>query len=120
MTTEAEHVAALREATERQQFESFMRRHTAQLLDFAKRYVGALIPEHREAFLAFALEQAWEKRGELKARNNEDAEPAVRVLGWWEDHCLRPAALSRPTWTLRAWDGQRETVTGRQLGRRSR
>jgi hypothetical protein len=120
--TEAIHIAKLREAAEREQFEAFMARNKARLLDFAKRYISELVPEHREQFLAVALEQAWEKRGELKARNNQDAEPTVRILGWWEDYCLRPAALSRATWTLRTgWNGsERQTVTGRQLGRRSR
>lgn len=117
---EATHVAALRESAERQQFEAFMRRHVAQLQDFAKRYIGALIPEDREQFLAFALEQAWQKRTELKPKKTEYAEDHVDVLRWWEDHCLRPAALSRETWTLRTgWNGsERQVVSGRQLGRR--
>lgn len=105
---------------EREQFEAFMRRHIAQLQDFAKRYTGRLVPEQREQFLEFALNRAWEQRGELKARSNENAEPTVRILGWWEDQCLRPAALSRATWTLRTWDGQRETVPSYRLGKRSR
>ena len=104
-----------KESVEREQFEAFMQRHVAQLNDFAKRYTGRLIPEHREAFLSFALDQAWEQRDELFQRD----EDSVQLLRWWDDYCLRPAATSRESWTLRTgWNGsERTTVTGRQLGR---
>jgi hypothetical protein len=102
----------MNQTQERAVFEMFMERRMAQLQDAAKRYTGRLIPEHRDAFLTFALNQAWERRAELKP-GTEDA----GVLQWWEECCLRPAALSRATWTLRTWDRQLETVRGRHLHR---
>ena len=115
--TEAVHVAALREAAERKQFDAFMERNVARLQTFAQPYIGRLVPEQREVFLKVALERAWEKRGELKPRKTAFAEEHVDILHWWEDSCLKPAALSRQQWTLRKWNGERETVRGTRLGR---
>ncbi|HEX7041415.1 MAG TPA: hypothetical protein VF202_14960 [Trueperaceae bacterium] len=115
--TEAVHVAKLREQAERQQFEAFMKRHTAKLLDFAKPYIGRLIPEQREEFLTVALERAWESRHELKPKKTAFGTEQVELLRWWEDYCLKPAARSRKVWTLRTWDRQREFVKGTKLGR---
>lgn len=94
-----------------------MARHVAQLGTRTVHYAGRLIPEQKEAFLAFALNQAWEQREHLKPRKSAYAETSVDTLYWWEEFCLRPAAYSRTEWTLRTWDGQRETVTSRQLGK---
>lgn len=108
------------ELEERTQFDAFMARNVARLQDAAKRYVGRLVPEQNEQFLAFALAKAWETREHLKPRKSSYAEVHVDILYWWNEFCLRPAALSRTEWTLRTWDGGRETVSGRRLGGRSR
>lgn len=115
--TEATHVAKLREDAERQQFDAFMERNVARLTTHAQPYIGALVPSQREYFLRFALVKAWEHRGELKAKKTAFAEENIDILSWWEEHCLKPAARSRTTWTLRTWDRQTETVRGRDLGR---
>lgn len=115
--TEAAHVAALREAAERKQFEEFMARNIARLQTFAQPYIGRLVPEQREMFLKVALECAWSYRAELKPRKTAFAEEHIDILHWWEERCLKPAAHSRASWTLRTWDGQRETVRGNRLGR---
>lgn len=99
----------------RQEFEAFMARHTAQLADVSKRYIGRMSPEDKNSFLSYALERAWAQYDELMAFNQET--DSVQLLRWWEDSCLKSAALSRPSWTLRTWDRQRETVPGRRLGR---
>lgn len=115
--TEAQHVANLREQAERKQFEAFMARNIARLQTFAQPYIGRLEPSDLHQFLAFALERAWETRAELKPRRTAFAEEHVDILHWWEDNCLKPAAQSRREWVLRTWDGQRERVKGRDLGR---
>lgn len=104
------------EAEERAQFDTFMERNVARLLDFAQPYIGRLVPEQREEFLQVALERAWDKRAELKPKKTAFAEEHIDILRWWGD-CLRPAALSRTEWTLRTWDGRREKVKGSRLGR---
>jgi hypothetical protein len=115
--TEAAHVAALREAAERKQFEAFMERNVARLQTFAQPYIGRLVPEQRHEFLKLALELAWTHRSELRAKKTAFAEEHIDILHWWEERCLKPAAHSQKTWTLRTWDGQRETVRGNRLGR---
>lgn len=103
--------------TTQEQFDQFMRRHSASLLDFAKPYIGRLGPVQREEFLEVALTQAWEKRAELKVKKTGYAESTVNVLRWWEDFCLKPAALSKKEWRLRTWDRQIEIVPGNRLGK---
>jgi hypothetical protein len=103
---------------EQAQFELFMESRTAQLLDFAKPYIGRLVTSQRDAFLETALNKAWENRAALKPHRNKYGSTTVDVLRWWEDRCLRPTALSRQTWDLRTYDRQIETVSGRQLGKR--
>lgn len=103
---------------ERAQFELFMERHVAQLLHHAKPYIGRLVPEEREEFLRFALEQAWEKRAALKPRKTPYGSTRVDLLRWWDDQCLRPAALSKKEWRLRTFDRQIEIVPGKKLGKR--
>jgi hypothetical protein len=107
------------EDVEKKVFEEFMTRHAAQLLSHAKPYIDRLVPEQREEFLAFALNQAWEKREQLKPRKNQYGAVTLGILRWWEDNCLRPAALSRKTWTLRTFDRRREFVPGHKLGKRN-
>jgi hypothetical protein len=115
--TEAAHVAALREAAERKQFEAFMERNVARLQTFAQPYIGRLVPSQRHEFLKLALELAWTHRAELKAKKTAFAEEHIDILHWWERYCLQPTARSKPCWTLRKWNGELETVKGTQLGR---
>jgi len=105
------------EADERKQFEEFMERNVARLQTFAQPYIGRLVPSQRELFLQVALECAWEHRAELKPRKTPFAEEHIDILHWWEERCLKPAAHSRASWTLRKWNGERETVRGTRLGR---
>lgn len=102
---------------EREQFDEFMVRNQARLLDFAKPYIGSLVLDQREEFLKFALERAWETRAQLKPRKSAFAEANIDILRWWEDNCLIPAARSRDQWLLRTWDRRTEIVSGRRLGR---
>lgn len=88
-------------------FEIFMTRNVAQLMGFAKPYVGSLTAASVEPFLERALKIA-EQRFEPKKMR------AGSMLIWW-DECLRAVAMTRSSWKVRTFDGWR-WITGWQLG----
>lgn len=89
-------------------FEIFMTRNVAQLMGFARPYVGALTAVSVEPFLERALKLASERFDPKKMRNGT-------MLIWW-DECLRDVAMTRSSWKVRTFDGWR-WVKGWELGR---
>lgn len=89
-------------------FEIFMVSNVAQLMGFAKPYVGALTAQSVEPFLNEALALASQRFEPKKMRE-------ASILTWW-DECLRQVAQSRASWKVRTFDGWR-WVSGWELGR---
>ena len=89
-------------------FEFFMRDNVAQLMGFAKPYVGALTYVSVEPFLERALKLAEQRFDPKKMRESS-------MLTWW-DECLRDVAMTRTSWKVRTFDGWR-WVSGFELGR---
>lgn len=93
---------------ERAQFDEMMLRACAKLTDFARPYVGKLVPRERDEFWQRAMHEAWLRRAKFHPESHS-------ILEWW-DGCLKATALARETWTVIALDGGRETVKGKHLG----
>lgn len=89
-------------------FERFMNDNVAQLMGFAKPYVGSLTATSVEPFLGRALRIAEERFKPKLMRNGS-------MLTWW-DECLREVAMSRTSWKVRTFDGWK-WVSGWELGR---
>lgn len=89
-------------------FEIFMVSNVAQLMGFAKPYVGSLTAQSVEPFLLQAL-------GIAEAQFDPKKMRAGSMLTWW-DECLRAVALSQRSWKVRTFDGWR-WVPGWELGR---
>jgi DNA-directed RNA polymerase specialized sigma24 family protein len=87
-----------------------MAKHTAQLMDFAKPYIGRLSSADRDAFISESLMYAWQTREQYKP----DKENAG-LLKWWNG-CLRFAAGTRLNWRCSTFDGQFHMVPGKKLG----
>lgn len=94
--------------SERAEFERIMQTHVAQLMGFAKPYVGRLSASDRELLLTAALNCAWERRGQFKPEQES-------ILQWW-DGCLRFAATRRPRWPL-IYSHRTIWVSGVELGK---
>lgn len=92
---------------------AFMRdlaRHTAQLMDFSKPYIGRLSGTDRDYFLSKALEAAWTRREEfVPTKENEG------LLRWW-NVCLKDAAKARTEWRCSTFDAKFVMVPGSKLG----
>lgn len=95
---------------DRRNFDEFMARNTARLMDYAKKYVGRLPSLERELFLSRALRAAWDTRMTYSPQRE-----AAGLLLWWET-CLRTAALSRRYWHQLYQDDVR-LIAGKDLGR---
>lgn len=89
-------------------FEIFMVSNVAQLMGFAKPYVGSLTAQSVDPFLEHALTLASHRFEPKKMREGS-------ILTWW-DECLRAVALSQRSWKVRTFDGWR-WVPGWELGR---
>ena len=89
-------------------FEIFMNDNVAQLMGFAKPYVGSLTAQSVEPFLERALNIAAERFKPKLMRNGS-------MLMWW-DECLREVAMTRTSWKVRTFDGWK-WVSGWELGR---
>lgn len=89
-------------------FEIFMVGNVAQLMGFAKPYVGSLTASSVDPFLLQALSIAEQRFDPKKMR-------AGSMLTWW-DECLRSVAMTRDRWKVRTFDGCR-WVSGWELGR---
>lgn len=88
-------------------FTIFMTANVAQLMGFAKPYVGALTASSVEPYLERALKLAEERFDPKKMR-------ASSMLSWW-DECLRDVAMTRSSWKVRTFDGWK-WVSGWELG----
>lgn len=89
-------------------FEIFMNDNVAQLMGFAKPYVGSLTASSVGPFLGDALDIAAGDFNPKTMRNHS-------MLTWW-DECLREVAMSRNSWKVRTFDGWK-WVSGWELGR---
>lgn len=92
-------------------FQRDLAQHTAQLMDFARPYMGRLASSDRDFFLSQTLAHAWESRAEF-VPDKENA----GLLKWWEK-CLKFAASCQLYWRVSRFDGTYHMVLGRTLGR---
>lgn len=89
-------------------FEIFMTRNVAQLMGFAKPYVGSLTAPSVGPFLERALKLAEQRFDPKRLRTGS-------MLMWW-DECLREVAVTQDRWKVRTFDGWR-WLSGWELGR---